>query len=67
MVFFPPQIEGHTVDVPAAPEPPNPAAKCPIYRWNLQNKYDYRVRVLVHQDTIHTNQYTITIITCCYY
>ncbi|CAL8313669.1 unnamed protein product [Lota lota] len=42
-------IEGHTVDVPAAPEPPNPAAKCPIYRWNLQNKYNYTDVLLLSQ------------------
>ncbi|KAG7275614.1 hypothetical protein CRUP_021941 [Coryphaenoides rupestris] len=42
-------IEGQTVDVPAAPEPPNPAARCPIYRWNLQNKYDYRDVLLLSQ------------------
>uniref|UniRef100_A0A671SW96 Mitochondrial ribosomal protein S18A n=1 Tax=Sinocyclocheilus anshuiensis TaxID=1608454 RepID=A0A671SW96_9TELE len=23
------------------PQPPNPTASCPIYRWNLQNKYNY--------------------------
>ncbi|XP_026174778.1 large ribosomal subunit protein mL66 [Mastacembelus armatus] len=42
-------IEGQIVDVPAAPEPPNPAAKCPIYRWNLQNKYNYTDVLLLSQ------------------
>lgn len=37
------QIEGQTLDVPAGPQPPNPTAKCPIYRWNLQHKYNYTV------------------------
>lgn len=40
-VFF--QIEGKTVEVPPGPQPPNPSAKCPIYRWNLQHKYNYTV------------------------
>lgn len=31
------------LDIPEAPQPPNPAAKCPIYRWNLQHKYNYTV------------------------
>lgn len=37
------QIEGQILDIPAGPQPPNPAAKCPIYRWNLQHKYNYTV------------------------
>lgn len=37
------QIEGHILNTPKAPEPPNPEAKCPIYRWNLQHKYNYTV------------------------
>ncbi|KAK0141491.1 28S ribosomal protein S18a, mitochondrial [Merluccius polli] len=42
-------IEGRILDVPAAPEPPNPSAACPIYRWNLQNKYDYTDVLLLSQ------------------
>ncbi|KAJ3606893.1 hypothetical protein NHX12_026411 [Muraenolepis orangiensis] len=42
-------IEGHTVDLPSAPEPPNPTARCPIYRWNLQNKYGYTDVLLLSQ------------------
>ncbi|XP_029984968.1 large ribosomal subunit protein mL66 [Sphaeramia orbicularis] len=42
-------IEGKTVETPAAPEPPNPAAKCPIYRWNLQHKYNYTDVLLLSQ------------------
>ncbi|XP_040016386.2 large ribosomal subunit protein mL66 [Gasterosteus aculeatus] len=42
-------IEGQIADVPAAPEPPNPAAKCPIYRWNLQHKYNYTDVLLLSQ------------------
>lgn len=39
------QIEGKTVQVPPGPQPPNPSAKCPIYRWNLQHKYNYTVSI----------------------
>ncbi len=39
------QIEGQILDTPAAPQPPNPEAKCPIYRWNLQHKYNYTVNM----------------------
>ncbi|XP_028295658.1 large ribosomal subunit protein mL66 [Gouania willdenowi] len=42
-------IEGKILDVPPGPQPPNPAAKCPIYRWNLQNKYDYTDVLLLSQ------------------
>ncbi|XP_037305897.2 39S ribosomal protein S18a, mitochondrial [Pungitius pungitius] len=42
-------IEGQIADVPAAPEAPNPAAKCPIYRWNLQHKYNYTDVLLLSQ------------------
>ncbi|XP_013867410.1 large ribosomal subunit protein mL66 [Austrofundulus limnaeus] len=42
-------IEGKVIDMPAAPEPPNPAAKCPIYRWNLQHKYNYTDVLLLSQ------------------
>ncbi|CAL8316676.1 unnamed protein product [Merluccius merluccius] len=42
-------IEGRILDIPAAPEPPNPSAACPIYRWNLQNKYDYTDVLLLSQ------------------
>ncbi|XP_029903574.1 large ribosomal subunit protein mL66 [Myripristis murdjan] len=42
-------IEGQTKDIRAGPEPPNPTAKCPIYRWNLQHKYDYTDVLLLSQ------------------
>ncbi|XP_069579941.1 large ribosomal subunit protein mL66 [Brachyistius frenatus] len=42
-------IEGKILDIPAGPEPPNPAAKCPIYRWNLQHKYNYTDVLLLSQ------------------
>ncbi|CAL1586286.1 unnamed protein product [Knipowitschia caucasica] len=42
-------LEGKILDTPPAPEPPNPAAKCPIYRWNLQNKYNYTDVLLLSQ------------------
>ncbi|XP_071375440.1 large ribosomal subunit protein mL66 [Centroberyx affinis] len=42
-------IEGQTVDVPAGPQPPNPTAKCPIYRWELQHKYNYTDVLLLSQ------------------
>ncbi|KAL3052657.1 hypothetical protein OYC64_005230 [Pagothenia borchgrevinki] len=42
-------IEGHILNSPEAPEPPNPEAKCPIYRWNLQNKYNYTDVLLLSQ------------------
>ncbi|XP_034060284.1 39S ribosomal protein S18a, mitochondrial [Gymnodraco acuticeps] len=42
-------IEGHILNTPEAPEPPNPEAKCPIYRWNLQHKYNYTDVLLLSQ------------------
>lgn len=42
-------LEGKILDVPPAPEPPNPSAKCPIYRWNLQNKYNHTDVLLLRQ------------------
>ncbi|XP_038583129.1 39S ribosomal protein S18a, mitochondrial [Micropterus salmoides] len=42
-------IEGEILDVPAGPQPPNPTAKCPIYRWNLQHKYNYTDVLLLSQ------------------
>ncbi|XP_040921154.1 39S ribosomal protein S18a, mitochondrial [Toxotes jaculatrix] len=42
-------IEGQIVKVPAGPQPPNPTAKCPIYRWNLQHKYNYTDVLLLSQ------------------
>lgn len=40
------QIEGKILEVPPGPKPPNPEAKCPIYRWNLQHKYNYTVNTI---------------------
>jgi len=37
------QIEGVLEPTSEQPQPPNPKAACPIYRWNLQNKYNYTV------------------------
>ncbi|KAL6459690.1 hypothetical protein MHYP_G00314490 [Metynnis hypsauchen] len=42
-------IEGVTVATHVSPQPPNPTAKCPIYRWNLQNKYTYTDVLLLSQ------------------
>lgn len=42
-------VEGHIINVPEGPQPPNPSAKCPIYRWNLQNKYNYTDVLLLSQ------------------
>ncbi|XP_061603039.1 39S ribosomal protein S18a, mitochondrial [Cololabis saira] len=42
-------IEGKTLDIAPAPQPPNPTAKCPIYRWNLQHKYNYTDVLLLSQ------------------
>ncbi|KAM8726781.1 large ribosomal subunit protein mL66 [Acanthopagrus schlegelii] len=42
-------LEGQILDIPAAPQPPNPTAKCPIYRWNLQHKYNYTDVLLLSQ------------------
>ncbi|KAE8286956.1 28S ribosomal protein S18a, mitochondrial [Larimichthys crocea] len=42
-------VKGQILDIPAAPQPPNPAAKCPIYKWNLQNKYNYTDVLLLSQ------------------
>lgn len=49
MCHFLSQIEGQILDVPPAPQPMNPAAKCPIYRWNLQHKYNYTDVLLLSQ------------------
>uniref|UniRef100_A0A3P8WV81 Large ribosomal subunit protein mL66 n=1 Tax=Cynoglossus semilaevis TaxID=244447 RepID=A0A3P8WV81_CYNSE len=43
------QIEGKILEVPPGPKPPNPEAKCPIYRWNLQHKYNYTDVLLLSQ------------------
>lgn len=50
------QIEGHILDLPAGPQPPNPSAKCPIYRWNLQHKYNYTVTELNSQTEFNVYQ-----------
>ncbi|XP_028253026.1 large ribosomal subunit protein mL66 [Parambassis ranga] len=42
-------IEGKIIELPAGPQPPNPAASCPIYRWNLQHKYNYTDVLLLRQ------------------
>ncbi|XP_023286066.1 39S ribosomal protein S18a, mitochondrial isoform X2 [Seriola lalandi dorsalis] len=42
-------VEGQIVDIPPGPQPPNPSAKCPIYRWNLQHKYNYTDVLLLSQ------------------
>uniref|UniRef100_A0A4W5MV80 Large ribosomal subunit protein mL66 n=1 Tax=Hucho hucho TaxID=62062 RepID=A0A4W5MV80_9TELE len=42
-------IEGTTEDTPSGPQPPNARAQCPIYRWNLQNKYNYTDVLLLSQ------------------
>ncbi|XP_057180316.1 39S ribosomal protein S18a, mitochondrial [Triplophysa rosa] len=42
-------IEGVIESTPERPQPPNPTAKCPIYRWNLQNKYNYIDVLLLSQ------------------
>ncbi|XP_014060858.1 large ribosomal subunit protein mL66 [Salmo salar] len=42
-------IEGTTEDTPSGPQPPNATAQCPIYRWNLQNKYNYTDVLLLSQ------------------
>lgn len=42
-------IEGQILNIPAGPQPPNPTAKCPIYRWNLQDKYNYTDVLLLSQ------------------
>ncbi|KAM9779348.1 39S ribosomal protein S18a, mitochondrial [Syngnathus typhle] len=42
-------IEGKILETADAPDPPNPSAKCPIYRWNLQHKYNYMDVLLLSQ------------------
>ncbi|XP_034555111.1 39S ribosomal protein S18a, mitochondrial [Notolabrus celidotus] len=42
-------IEGQILDIAVGPQPPNPTAKCPIYRWNLQHKYNYTDVLLLRQ------------------
>ncbi|XP_074540653.1 large ribosomal subunit protein mL66 [Halichoeres trimaculatus] len=42
-------IQGNILDIPPGPQPPNPTAKCPIYRWNLQHKYNYTDVLLLSQ------------------
>ncbi|KAI2665555.1 28S ribosomal protein S18a, mitochondrial [Labeo rohita] len=42
-------IEGVIEPISERPQPPNPTASCPIYRWNLQNKYNYTDVLLLRQ------------------
>ncbi|XP_056089430.1 39S ribosomal protein S18a, mitochondrial [Rhinichthys klamathensis goyatoka] len=42
-------IEGVIEPTSELPQPPNPKAACPIYRWNLQNKYNYTDVLLLSQ------------------
>ncbi|KAG1952797.1 39S ribosomal protein S18a, mitochondrial [Pimephales promelas] len=42
-------IEGVIEPTSEQPQPPNPKAACPIYRWNLQNKYNYTDVLLLSQ------------------
>ncbi|XP_077090903.1 large ribosomal subunit protein mL66 [Siphateles boraxobius] len=42
-------IEGVIEPTSEGPQPPNPKAACPIYRWNLQNKYNYTDVLLLSQ------------------
>ncbi|KTG36636.1 hypothetical protein cypCar_00009795 [Cyprinus carpio] len=42
-------IEGVIEPTSEQPQPPNPTASCPIYRWNLQNKYNYTDVLLLSQ------------------
>ncbi|NP_001025285.1 large ribosomal subunit protein mL66 [Danio rerio] len=42
-------IEGFIETTTEQPQPPNPTASCPIYRWNLQNKYNYTDVLLLSQ------------------
>ncbi|XP_017291466.1 39S ribosomal protein S18a, mitochondrial [Kryptolebias marmoratus] len=42
-------IEGQILEVTEGPQPPNASAKCPIYRWNLQHKYNYTDVLLLSQ------------------
>ncbi|XP_051745995.1 39S ribosomal protein S18a, mitochondrial [Ctenopharyngodon idella] len=42
-------IEGVLEPTSERPQPPNPTAACPIYRWNLQNKYNYTDVLLLSQ------------------
>lgn len=47
------QIEGVIEPTSEQPQPPNPTASCPIYRWNLQNKYNYTVSAHKCDDSVH--------------
>ncbi|XP_077568287.1 large ribosomal subunit protein mL66 [Stigmatopora nigra] len=42
-------IEGKILEMSNVSQPPNPSAKCPIYKWNLQNKYNYTDVLLLSQ------------------
>ncbi|XP_030637958.1 large ribosomal subunit protein mL66 [Chanos chanos] len=42
-------MEGVSVEAAQTAQPPNPTAHCPIYRWNLQNKYSYTDVLLLSQ------------------
>uniref|UniRef100_A0A3B4YXS2 Large ribosomal subunit protein mL66 n=1 Tax=Seriola lalandi dorsalis TaxID=1841481 RepID=A0A3B4YXS2_SERLL len=47
-----PQLSALTIQsrgIRQGPQPPNPSAKCPIYRWNLQHKYNYTDVLLLSQ------------------
>ena len=56
------QIEGQIVEVPVGPQPPNPTAKCPIYRWDLQNKYNYTVNAFKGRQW--PNKILLSVISC---
>uniref|UniRef100_A0A8C1UA60 Large ribosomal subunit protein mL66 n=1 Tax=Cyprinus carpio TaxID=7962 RepID=A0A8C1UA60_CYPCA len=42
-------IEGVIEPTSERPQPPDPTASCPIYRWSLQNKYNYTDVLLLSQ------------------
>uniref|UniRef100_A0A8C1AUY4 Large ribosomal subunit protein mL66 n=1 Tax=Cyprinus carpio carpio TaxID=630221 RepID=A0A8C1AUY4_CYPCA len=48
-LFLMNEIEGVIEPTSERPQPPNPTASCPIYRWNLQNKYNYTDVLLLSQ------------------
>lgn len=53
------QIEGDIEPTTEIPQPPNPTAACPIYRWNLQNKYNYTVSAFTFDISVNHYLYLV--------
>lgn len=56
------QIEGEIEPTSERPQSPNPTAACPIYRWNLQNKYNYTVSAFTCDISVNHYLYLVRLI-----